>query len=262
MMKTISRHGTSQIATALLAALFVTVSAVTAYGDRPVHTFKQHSMEREKPTKVTPGKKPGAPPSDAVVLFGGKDLSAWEAVDGSEAGWKVEDGDMVIVPGSGSIRTKKKFGDCHLHIEWATDPSPDPDQHYPGNSGVYFGSLYEIQILSPTPNIYADGMAGAIYGQYPPLVDANREAGEWQTYEIIYRRPRFDEDGKLTQPATMTVFHNGVLVQDCEALTGPTAHKRRPPYKPHGKLPIMLQDHGCELRFRNIWLRPLDESKR
>ncbi len=220
-----------------------------------------HDQSRPMPRVVDPGPAPApAPvPSDAIVLFGGKDLSEWTTSKGAPAKWAVRDGYMEVVKDTGSIRTKRGFGDCQLHVEWAT-PSPavgeDQDR---GNSGVFLMDLYEVQVLdSYNSKTYADGMAAAIYGQYPPLVNASRRPGEWQTYDIFFHAPRFDPAGTLTSPARMTVVHNGVLVQDNEELTGPTAHKARPPYKAHAdKLPISLQDHGHPVRYRNIWIREL-----
>jgi len=198
--------------------------------------------------------QPGNPPSDAVVLFDGKDISKWEGKD-AEAKWLVKDGYMEGNR-TGDIRTKASYGDCQLHVEWATSGGKDA-----GNSGIYMMTRYELQVFESYKNkvkIYADGQAAAIYGQYPPLVNACAEPGKWQTYDMIFRRPRFDADGKLLSPAIMTVFHNGVLVQDHVALTGPTGHHKRPPYSKHDKAPILLQDHGNPVRYRNIWIRPLE----
>jgi len=220
-----------------------------------------HDESRPLPPVVDPG--PAGPPSpvpaDAVVLFSGKDLSAWTNGKGEPAMWKVENGYMEVAKGTGSIQTKQGFGDCQLHVEWATPSEVVGTSQGRGNSGVFLMNTYEVQILDCYDNItYADGMAAAIYGQYPPLVNACRKPGEWQTYDIVFRAPRFDTDGKLVWPARMTVFHNGILVQDNEELTGPTAHKARPPYAAHpDMLPISLQDHGNPTRFRNIWIRPL-----
>ena len=213
------------------------------------------------PPVVDPGPAgPPAPvPSDAVVLFDGKDLSGWTNDKGAPAAWQVRDGYMEVVKKTGAIRTKQGFGSCQLHVEWAT-PSPavgsDQDR---GNSGVFLMDTYEVQVLDSYDNkTYADGSAGAIYGQYPPLVNACRKPGEWQTYDIVFHAPRFDEKGAVVSPARLTVFHNGVLVQDDEELTGPTGHKVRPPYKAHAdKMPLSLQDHGHPVRFRNIWVREL-----
>ena len=220
-----------------------------------------HDMTRPLPPVVNPGPAgpPVSAPSDAVVLFDGKDLSLWENAKGEPAGWKVENGYMEVVAKTGSIRTKKGFGDCQLHIEWATPAVISGEGQGRGNSGVFLMDTYEVQVLDSYNNrTYADGQAAAIYGQYPPLVNASRGPGEWQTYDIIFHRPRFDAEGKLVEAARMTVFHNGVLVHDNAELTGRTAHKARPPYRVHAdKLPLSLQDHGNPVRYRNVWLREL-----
>jgi len=223
-----------------------------------------HDESRPLPPVVDPGpSQPPAPvPSDAIVLFDGKDLSSWETTKGGPAGWTVRDGYMEVIKGKGGIRTKQGFGDCQLHVEWAAPDPPVGKGQDRGNSGVFLMDTYEVQVLdSYQSQTYADGMAGAIYGQYPPLVNAARKPGQWQTYDIVFRAPRFDEKGGVTSPARLTVIHNGVLVQDNEELTGPTAHKARPPYKPHAaRMPISLQDHSHPVRFRNIWLRELKAS--
>jgi hypothetical protein len=202
-------------------------------------------------------------PSDAAVLFDGRDLSGWQVADGGPAKWKVENGYMEVVAKTGSIRTKTGFGDCQLHVEWAAPAVVSGEGQERGNSGVFLMDTYEVQVLDCYDNkTYADGMTAAVYGQFPPLVNACRKPGEWQTYDIIFHRPRFDASGKVTSPARMTVFHNGVLVQDNVELTGPTAHKARPPYKAHpDKLPLSLQDHGNPVRYRNIWIRELKEPE-
>jgi len=221
-----------------------------------------HDLNRPMAPVITPGPAgpPVPPPSDAVVLFDGKNLSLWTNAKGEPAKWKVENGYMEVVANTGSIRTVKGFGDCQLHVEWMA-PSPAKGEGQDrGNSGVFLMDLYEVQVLDCYGNkTYADGQTAAIYGQYPPLVNACRPPGEWQTYDIVFHRPRFDKDGKLLAPARMTVFHNGVLVHECAQLTGPTAHKARPPYKMHAdKLPISLQDHGHPVRYRDIWIRNLE----
>lgn len=220
-----------------------------------------HDLDRPLPPVVDPGPAgpPGPAPSDAIVLFDGKALFSWEDGKGEPAKWKVEGGTMEVVAKTGSIRTKKGFGDCQLHLEWATPSAVSSEGQERSNSGVFLMDIYEVQVLDSYDNrTYADGQAAAIYGQYPPLVNAGRKPGEWQTYDIVFHRPRFGADGNLVEPARMTVFHNGVLVQDNAVLTGPTAHKARPPYKAHAdKLPISLQDHGNPVRYRNIWLREL-----
>ena len=213
------------------------------------------------PPVVDPGPAgPPAPaPSDAIVLFGGKDLSDWASDKGAAAAWLVRDGYMEVVKDTGSIRTKRGFGDCQLHVEWATPAPAVGSGQDRGNSGVFLMDTYEVQVLdSYDSRTYADGIAAAIYGQYPPLVNASRKPAEWQTYDIVFHAPRFGPAGQLVVPARMTVIHNGILVQDNEVLTGPTAHKARPPYKAHAAaLPLSLQDHGHPVRYRDIWIREL-----
>jgi hypothetical protein len=233
---------------------------------QPDPNYIEHDRTRPRPTVVDPGSsstpdRAGKAPSDAVVLFDGKDLSSWVSLDdGSPTKWIVRDGYMECVQGSGYVRTLQNFGDCQLHVEWATPTPPHGEGQGRGNSGVFLGlDRYEVQVLdSFESNTYVDGQASAIYGQYPPLVNASRPAGQWQTYDIIYTAPRFDADGKLTSPARMTVLHNGVLVQNNVQLTGPTSWLERAPYQQHPeKQPISLQDHGNPVRFRNIWVREL-----
>jgi hypothetical protein len=218
-------------------------------------------MERPRPDVIAPGAEPGAAPSDAVVLFDGTDLGEWVSGDGQAAKWKVENGYVEVVPRTGAIQTRRSFGDVQLHIEFATPP-PEGDGQGRGNSGVFFmGSAYEIQVLDSWRNdTYPDGQASAVYGQQPPLVNASRPPGEWQTYDIVFRRPRFSESGALVTPARFTVFHNGVLTQDAVEPSGPTTWQGRPPYSAHpDALPIQLQDHGNPMRFRNIWVRELPD---
>ena len=229
--------------------------------DPSLQQWGVHDEARPMPPVVDPGPAgPPAPvPADALVLFGGADLSAWTTAKGAPAKWLVRDGYMEVVKGSGGIRTTQAFGDCQLHVEWASPAAAVGVGQDRGNSGVFLMENYEVQVLdSYNSKTYADGMAGAIYGQYPPLVNATRKPGEWQTYDIVFHAPRFDAGGKLLAPARLTGFLNGILVQDNEELTGPTAHKARPPYKAHAeKLPIALQDHSHPVRFRNIWIREL-----
>jgi hypothetical protein len=203
---------------------------------------------------------PVKPPADAIVLFDGTDLSKWlQARDGSAAQWVVRDGYFEVKAGTGDLRTRDGFGDVELHVEWASPNPARGAEQGRGNSGVYLMSKYELQVLDSWENsTYPDGMAGAIYGQFPPLVNAARPPGEWQSYDVVFRGPRFDSSGSLVRPATMTVRYNGVLVQDNVTLSGPTGHYSRPPYEAHAdKLPILLQDHGDPVRYRNIWLREL-----
>jgi hypothetical protein len=220
-------------------------------------------MQRPRPPVVTPGplELPVAPPSDAIVLFDGSDLTAWRSAEHGPARWQVRDGAMVSVPGSGYIYSRRAFGDVQLHVEWAAPVPARGQGQERGNSGVFLMSKYEIQVLdSYQAETYADGQAAAVYGQYPPLVNACLPPGEWQAYDIVYRRPRFRRDGALESPARVTVIHNGILVQDNVSLWGPTSWLQHLPYAAHpDKLPLALQDHGNPVRYRNIWVRELRE---
>jgi len=237
---------------------------------QPDPNYLDHDRTRPQPAVVTPGlpstqEQAGKPPSDATVLFDGKDLSQWVSMDGTPTKWITKESYMECVRGSGYIRTLQNFGDCHLHVEWATPTPPHGEGQGRGNSGVFFGlDRYEIQVLDSFENkTYADGSAGAVYGQYPPLVNATRPPGVWQTYDIIYTAPRFDAAGKLLSPVRVTVFLNGVLVQNNVELTGSTSWLERAPYEVHPeKQPISLQDHGNPVRFRNIWVRELGKPGR
>ena len=206
-----------------------------------------------EPKKIEPGQG-NTPPSDAIILFDGNDLSQW--VNGEN--WTIEDG-YAIARKSG-ISTKQKFGDIQFHIEFATPAEVKGQGQGRGNSGVYFMGAYEVQILDSINNpTYFDGQCGAIYKQSPPMVNASREPGAWQNYDIVFEAPRFDKDGNLEKPAIMTVFHNGVLVQNHFHLTGGTFYDRPPAYKAHAEtMPISLQFHGNPVRFRNIWVRPIE----
>jgi len=250
-----------QLRMAIFMIVPLSLLAVAGCGSDQLYnyTWKIHSKERPAPVVVTPGIVDSAPPSDAIVLFDGTDLNAWEKSNGQAAQWKIENGYCEVVRKTGAIQTKQKFGDCQLHIEWATPQVVKGDDQGRGNSGVFLMEKYEVQILDSYNNFtYPDGQAGAIYGQRPPMVNVCREPGQWQSYDIIFRRPVFKGD-RLVHPATITILQNGVLVQDHWTITGPTAHKNREGYKPHAdKLPIMLQDHGNPTKFRNIWIRELD----
>lgn len=196
----------------------------------------------------------GVPPSDAVVLFNGRALSEWLSADGGPAGWNVADGSMTVT--KGGIITKREFGDIQLHIEWAAPSPPKGSGQDRGNSGVYFQGAYEVQVLDSHGNeTYTNGMAGAIYEQSPPLVNAARPAGEWQSYDIIFRAPVFDGSGKIVKRPVITVFFNGILVQDHVEVKGPTRAAIRTEEKPRG--PLYLQDHGHPVKYRNIWVREL-----
>ncbi len=193
-------------------------------------------------------------PEGAVILFDGKDLSQWQP-----SKWKVADGVVEIVPHSGYLYSKESFGSCKLHLEWRTQNPPVGKDQGQGNSGVYMMTLYEMQILDNTNNpTYADGMAGAVYGENPPWFDACRPSGEWNYYDITWHRPIFDADGKVVKRARVTLIFNGVKVQDEFELTGPTGPGHRLPYKAHAdKMPIGLQEHHCVDQFRNIWVVPI-----
>ncbi len=225
------------------------------------YRWKVHDPERPRPRLVTPGRAAGDAPGDAIVLFDGRSLDAWRADDGSAARWTVRDGFMQTVPGAGAVTSARAFGDMQLHLEWATPSPPVGSGQDRGNSGVIIMGRYEVQVLDSHDNTtYADGQAAAIYGQHPPLVNASRAAGEWQSYDIIFRRPRFTRGGSLVSPARMTVFHNGVLVQDNAELWGGTNWLQFDAYERHAdSLPITLQDHDHPVRYRNIWVRPLPD---
>ncbi len=219
-----------------------------------VEEFKS-GINWPEPKIVNPGPI-GGPPSDATVLFDGKDLSQWEGGDQ----WEIKDG-YAVARGTG-ITTKQPFGDCQLHVEWASPSEVSGSGQGRGNSGVYLMGKYELQVLDSFENVtYFDGQAGAIYKQRPPLVNASRPPGEWQAYDIVFQGPRFDEQGKLLRPGYMTVLHNGVLIQNHTRLLGGTFYERPPQYEPHpDKLPIHIQFHGNPVRYRNLWIRELPEE--
>jgi hypothetical protein len=246
----------------LLLAVTLPSLAGAASAQQP-SGWKQHEWDRPRPPVVQPVQQslPAPVPADAVVLFGGSDLLAWQKPDGSAAPWQVGEGYFEVTPGTGTIQTKQGFGDVQLHLEWAS-PSPARGTNQDrGNSGVFLMGRYEIQVLdSYQADSYADGQAGAIYGQYPPLANATRAPGEWQAYDIYFRRPRFSSDGSLLEPGRVTVVHNGILVQNNEEILGPTSYMQFSPYSAHApEGPIQLQDHGHPVRYRNIWIRPLPE---
>lgn len=233
-------------------------TAPTGYSNGPMlpdGKWKVHDIARPKPPVVTPGANPGDAPSDAIVLFNGKDLSQW---DGD---WIVKDG-YVQVPArrekGRSLVTKQTFGDIQLHLEWSTPTVIDGDSQWRGNSGVVLMRRYEVQVLDSFNNpTYADGQAAAVYGQFPPLANASRKPGEWQTYDIAFEAPRF-EGGYLVRPAYVTIFHNGVLVQNHQQFIGQMAHQTIRQYEPHAaEAPLELQDHDTPVRYRNIWVRKL-----
>ena len=252
---------------AFAAATYAAGVGQPFYGDAPDehHPWTVHDHNRAQPKLVTPGTfssqdQPGKPPSDAVILFDGTDLSKWEADSGQgvPTKWIVKDGAMECVPGSGYIRTKEKFGDCQLHLEWAAPTKIEGESQGRGNSGVFLMGLVEVQVLDRYNNpTYADGAAGSVYGVSPPLANALRPPGQFQTYDIVFRRPIY-RNGRQLDPGFVTVFENGVLVQDHTMLEGPTGHMARSKPGPFPETgPLKLQDHGNPVRYRNVWYRPL-----
>ena len=259
----------------ILAPLFVLTLATFCFA---ADDGKEIPPPKDEPKIINPG----PPPSDAIVLFDGKDLSKWKGENGGEAKWTVtkrprlvrirspkhtddcdakatiEEG-VAIVNGTGSIQTKQEFGDCQLHVEWASPAEVKGDGQGRGNSGVYLQGRYEIQVLDSYNNkTYFHGQAGGVYKQYAPLVNACRKPGEWQAYDIIFHAPRFDESGKVEKPATVTVLHNGVLIQDHVEILGTTSHAGHPKYEKHPlKQSLALQDHHNPVKYRNIWIREL-----
>jgi hypothetical protein len=240
------------------------------YTDTPLipgQPWRVHDVERPAPPLVTPGATNAAPPSDAIVLFDGKDLSKWaqRGPNGEEvpSKWPVKDGYFETGAKTGSMFTREAFGDIQLHLEWAAPPQVSGTSQGRGNSGVIIMGRYEVQVLDMYNNrTYADGGAASLYGQWPPLVSAPRPPGEWQTYDIVFEAPRFEGD-KLVKPAYATVFWNGVLAQHRQELLGPTAHRTSPKYAAHApELPLTLQDHSNPVRYRNVWIRRLAPDAR
>jgi hypothetical protein len=246
----------------IMLLMSITLAAMTAQAQTN-SGYRIHDMERAEPPVVTPGKD-SAPPADAIVLFDGTNLDGWRTKEGGPAAWKVADGYMETVAGADDIYTKQTFGDCQLHVEWASpaDSAGKTDQDR-GNSGIFFMEKYEIQVLDSQNNrTYSDGYAGSVYAQYPPQVNATRPPGEWQTYDIVFHAPRFKKDGTVKRPARVTAFLNGILVQDNVTLTGPTGWLQQKPYEVHAdSMSLKLQDHDSPVRFRNIWVRPLPQRE-
>lgn len=230
----------------------------------PGQPWKVHDAARPRPRKVKPGLPllAEAPPSDAIVLFDGKDLSQWTAStrDGAKQDphWKIENGYMEVAPLSGRLVTKQKFGNCQLHLEWMIPKGVEGAGQGRGNSGVELMQRYEIQVLESSENLtYADGQAASIYGQWPPLVNVSQPQGEWNVYDIFFEAPKFDGD-KVASPGYVTILHNGVLVHHHQAILGKAVHRRVAQYTPHAaEEPLSLQDHGQIVRYRNIWIRRL-----
>ncbi len=253
----------ASVGVVLTAGIFVCLAAGESGRDSAVR-WRQHDIHRPKPAVLEPSDDPAKPPHGAVVLFDGTTLRGWKSATGGPAAWKVKDGVLETVPGAGPIETRAEFGDIQLHVEWAAPSPPRGRSQDRGNSGIFLMGQFEIQVLdSYQAETYADGQAGSIYGQYPPLFNAARPPGTWQTYDIAFRKPRFDSAGKLTEPARITVFHNGILVQNNEAPFGPTSWLRWQPYQDRGgRGPIRLQDHDHPVHFRNIWVLELPDRPR
>ena len=244
----------------LLLASNLFATDLPGYTDTPFlpgSKWRVHDRDRPQPPLVAPGREPGEPPADAIVLFDGHNLDQWTSGKAGTKPGSFADGAINILK-TGELRTKRSFGDCQLHVEWATPAKDDGGPMNWGNSGILFFGKYELQIIeSHDSRIYADGIAGAIYGQTPPLVNVSRKPGEWQTYDIVFTAPRF-EGKRLIQPAYFTAFWNGVLVQYHTASLGPMKHRSVATYDSQESTgPLVLQYHNSAVRFRNIWIRPL-----
>ncbi|MDR1525974.1 MAG: DUF1080 domain-containing protein [Tannerella sp.] len=238
--------------------LFFTICILYTLNLSAQWTPQQTEWYYPEPVKVAPANKPGVPPADAIVLFDGTSLSEWVNEKGEAAEWTISNHIVSVKPGTGNILTKEHFGDCQLHIEFR---SPAPEKHdgqNRGNSGIFLMSRYEVQVLDGDNNpTYVNGMVGSIYKQVAPLVNAYTKNGEWQAYDIYWKAPKFGTGGELESPAVITVILNGMVVQNNYTLKGNTPYIGLPEYNAHGRLPIMLQDHGTTVSFRNIWIRNL-----
>jgi hypothetical protein len=245
-----------------MAALTRGQSPQLGYDDTPFQPdgqWRVHDSRRPQPSVVAPGEGSWSqPPADALVLLGpASDLSQWQGEDGSPVTWVLSDG--VVETGKGYIETRKVFADVQLHVEFATPAAVEGESQGRGNSGVFLAGVFEVQVLDSFQNpTYPDGQAAALYGQFPPLVNAARKPGDWQSYDIVFTAPRFAESGRLVSPAVATVFHNGVLVHHARTFWGPTAHRRVAAYEPTtARGPVRLQDHNNPVRYRNVWVREL-----
>lgn len=264
--------GMRKVAPALMLMLMLGTGPALAqekpgFKDTPVlpgGQWRVHDADRPAPAVVTPAAAPGGAPSDAVVLFDGRSTDAWR---GERAMWPVENGALVVPSrarsgGENNLISKQSFGDVQMHLEFRSPNPPTKTSQDRGNSGIWFMQRYEVQILDGYNNpTYADGTVGAVYGWKPPLVNASRKPGEWQSYDIVFERPRFAADGSLVRPAYVTAFLNGVLVQNHQAMLGTTAWRQVSAYTAHADAaPIQLQDHDSPVAYRNIWVRPLTEA--
>jgi hypothetical protein len=235
--------------------LFLFTAAIFAQGNKTPETTE---LWEPVPPVVTPGEGTGAP-SDAIILFDGTNLNEWVDEKGMQTGWTLADGAVTVKQGAGSMLTKRKFGDCQLHIEWRAPAEVTGESQGRGNSGIFLNGIYEVQVLDSYNNMtYSNGQAGSIYKQSIPLVNACKKPGEWQVYDIIYIAPRFSENGRVVIPGRITVLHNGVLIQNNVEIRGTTEYIGSPRPVVHDvKGPIRLQDHGNPVSYRNIWIREL-----
>ena len=258
----------------VLLILFTLIIHSAAISQRVDHR-KTEVWEPVPEVVIPAGPVKVMPPSDAIVLFDGTGLDEWAAsplnyrtrnaeelaqmeAEDADAQWLVTGAVLTVVPGTHDIRTRRQFTDFQLHLEWKTPVDQGGDGQNWGNSGVFLQGRYEVQILNSWENpTYVNGQAGSIYKQHPPLVNASRKPGEWQSYDIIFTAPRFNESGGLESAGRVTVFHNGVLIQNNVEIQGNTVYRGHPSYKPHGPAPVVLQEHRDVVSFRNIWIREL-----
>lgn len=254
----------------ILSSYTLVLTAALLLGSVSVSCAQEHEMSHEETEFYEPEIEVVEPgddifidaPSDAIILFDGSNTDHWQSVDGGPVEWSVEDGAMTVVPGTGMIETKESFGDVQLYIEWRSPMNMEHKGQDRGNSGIFLQSRYELQVLDAYQNpTYINGMAGSIYKQTSPLVNPSKKPGEWETYNISYKAPRFNDDGSLKEPARITVIWNGVVVQNNTEIYGHTPYIGYPEYEEHGKAPLQLQDHNSKVSYRNIWIRPLDNEQ-
>lgn len=244
----------------LYLSLFSTALSISVFAqEKKVDPPALTEVWKPVPKLITPGPTASAAPSDAIILFDGKDAAAFAGDNGQPVKWKITDGVMTVEKGTGMITTKAAFGDCQLHIEWRSPEVVKGNGQGRGNSGIFLMGRYELQVLDSYNNVtYSNGQAGSIYKQLIPLANASRKPGEWQTYDVVFMAPRFNEDGSVKIPANVTVIHNGVLIQNHATIAGATQYIGAPAYEKHAdKEPLSLQDHGDAVSYRNIWIRNL-----
>ncbi|MEX2235374.1 MAG: DUF1080 domain-containing protein [Cyclobacteriaceae bacterium] len=235
-----------------------TISIMTPGFSQDQPNPKDTEVWEPEPKVITPGKSLAAPPSDAIVLFDGKNLENWVDKDGKTPKWTVADGAMTVAKGTGVVKTKQAFGDIQLHIEWRTPAKVEGEGQGRGNSGIFLSEKYELQVLDSYNNrTYSNGQAGSIYKQSMPMVNASKPPGEWQAYDVVFIAPKFNQDGSLKTAGRITVFHNGVLIHHNTEIQGTTEYRGKPKLVAHDKGSIILQDHGNPTSFRNIWVREL-----